>query len=242
MRSLQAAEDRTDRVAEATWGADPLEYLGGFRTLEYERDAAYYSSLSPNGTVGWSRQSVESLKSDLKGCEATLTIEFSHIGWTFLQSVYGWAALQCQAWARGFITIDGDESQSVMLFTDSLLEFWVDNKSYFGGDFYSYRRAPVVLHLDPGIHRIDLRLVRDDRAMGGVGAPKIQVRLDVQRSDGVLAVIEDQLLVPDMIGEKLASHLASIPVRNEGQEWIDIWSIESVDVRIDKMMYKLAAC
>ena len=218
-------------MAEATWGADPLEYLGGFRALEFDQDAVYHSSLAPNGTVSWLRQRGDTFNADVDGCETTVSIEFPHIDWAFLQSIYGWAALQYQAWARGSVTVGGNSAQTVVLYTDSLLEFWVDNKSYYGGDFYSYRRAPAVLHLHPGAHRIDLRLVRDVRAMGGVGDPKVQVKLAVQRSEGGLTVVEDQLLVPDMVGMRLASHLASVPVRNEEQECIDIWSIESVDVR-----------
>lgn len=192
----------------------------------------YRSSLAPNGTVSWSRQQGHSWNAGVDGCEVTLSIEFPHIDWAFLQSVYGWAALQYQAWARGSVSIDGESAQTVVFYTDSLLEFWVDNKSYYGGDFYSYRRAPVVLHLHPGVHRIDLRLVRDDRAMGAIGDPKVHIRLDAQRSKGGLAVIGDQLLVPDMVGTRLASHFASVPVRNEEEEWIDILSIESMDVRI----------
>lgn len=206
--------------------------MGGFRTLEFDQDAVYHSSLAPNGTVRWLRQRGDELNADVDACETTLSIEFPHIDWAFLQSIYGWAALQYQAWARGSVIVDGNSAQTVVLYTQSLLEFWVDNKSYYGGDFYSYRRAPVVLHLHPGVHRIDLRLVRDDRAMGGVGDPKVQIRLDVQRSEGGLAVAEDQLLVPDMVGTRLASQFASVPIRNEEVDWIDIWSIESMDVRM----------
>lgn len=229
---LHHAERRANRAVEASWGSDPLEYLGGFRTLELNRDAVYHSSLAPNGTVSWSRQQGHRLNAGVDGCETTLNIEFPHIDWAFLQSIYGWAALQYQAWARGSVSVGGNSAQTVVLYTDSLLEFWVDNKSYYGGDFYSYQRAPVVLHLHPGVHRIDLRIVRDNRAMGGIGDPKVHIRLDAQRSKVGLAVIEDQLLVPDMVGMKLASHLASVPVRNEEQEWIDVLSVESKDVRI----------
>lgn len=229
---LHHAERRANRAVEASWGSDPLEYWGGFRTLEPNKDAVYHSSLAPNGTVSWLRQQGHRLNAGVDGCETTLSIEFPHIDWAFLQSIYGWAALQYQAWARGSVSVGGDSAQTVVLYTDSLLEFWVDNKSYYGGDFYSYQRAPVVLHLHPGVHRIDLRLVRDNRAMGAIGGPNVHIRLDAQRSKVGLAVIEDQLLVPDMVGMKLASHLASVPVRNEKQEWIDILSVESMDVRI----------
>lgn len=229
---LEGTGDWANPETEATWGADSLEYLGGFRALELDKDAVYHSSLAPNGTVSWFHQRGHSLNAGVDGCKATVSIEFPHIDWAFLQSIYGWAALQYQAWARGSVTVRGNSAQTVVLYTDNLLEFWVDNKSYYGGDFYSFRRAPVVLHLHPGVHGIDMRLVRDNRAMGGVGDPKVLIRLDIQRSEGGLAVVEDQLLVSDMVGTRLASRLASVPVRNDEQEWIDIWSIESMDVRI----------
>ncbi|KAL8779856.1 MAG: hypothetical protein Q9194_001230 [Teloschistes cf. exilis] len=39
---------------EATWGADPLETLGGFHCLPYNESATFPSSLATNGTVSWS--------------------------------------------------------------------------------------------------------------------------------------------------------------------------------------------
>lgn len=162
----------------------------------------------------------------------TLTVGFDGIDWPFLQSIYGWAALQYQAWARGILVVEGNTPQSVILHTENVLEFWVDSEPFFGGDLYAYRRAPLVLELEPGNHKIDFRLIRDVRVMGGVGKPKISVSLEAQISTQRLAVICEQLLVPDMIDCKLASDLASVPVRNDSKDWIEIDCIISMDVRI----------
>ena len=209
-----------------------MEHLGGFRSLLYDSQVKYRSSLGSNGTVGWSIHEVPSIANSTDLTEASLTVGFPNIDWVFLQSIYGWASLQYQAWARGCIVIDAEISQSVVLFTDNILEYWIDGTPYFGGDFYSYHRAPLVLRLDPGVHRIDLRLLRDVRAMGGIGEPEVQVKLKAQLSSGGLGVIEEKLLLPDVVDGKLASHLASVPIRNEDQEWIDVLDIESLNVCI----------
>ncbi len=162
--------------------------------------------------------------------EGLLTVNFPRVDWPFLLSVYGWAALQYQAWARGYLNIATDSPQSILLFTDHVLEFFVDGTHYFGGDFYAYRRAPLVLHLRPGIHKFDIRLVRDVRAMGAIGEPKVSVKLKVEIANGGLAIVEQKLLISDMVNETLASPFASVPVRNEGLGWVDIKKIESLTV------------
>jgi len=154
------------------------------------------------------------------------------VDWSSLQSVYGWGALQFQAWSRGTLTLNSRYRQSVLLYTDQVLEFWLDGKSYFGGDLYSYRRAPLVLTLDPGQHRLDVRLLRDVRVMGGIGDPTVQARIEVQVASGALTVVEGKCIFPDIVDGKLPSSLASIPVRNHGPTWIHILGIESVDVSL----------
>lgn len=152
--------------------------------------------------------------------------------WSFLQSIYGWAALQFQAWARGTLTLNSRHRQSVLLYTDSVLEFWLDGESYFGGDLYSYGRAPLVLQLDPGHHCLDIRLLRDVRVMGGIGDPTVHARIEAQVVSGGLTVVEDKYIFPDIVDGKLPSNLASVPVTNQGSTWIHILTLESVDVRM----------
>ena len=216
---------------EAAWGSDPLEYLGGFRSLEYDEKDMYHSTLGLNGSVSWSSQSSGPLGASLKSAKATVTFAFPNVDWNRLRSVYGWAALQYQGWARGEFTIAADEPQIVVWHIDQILEFFIDGQHYFGGDFYAYRRAPLVLRLIPGRHRIDLRLIREVRAMGGVGDPKISIDIEAKVSDGGLAV-QGTPLLPDVVEGKLVSSLGSFIVRNDEQEWIDVLSLELMTVGI----------
>lgn len=218
--------------AEATWGADPLEAQGGFRALEYDRNATFRSSLSRDGTVTWSHHQLERMSRSANTSSGYLTVSFPEVDWSFLQSVYGWGALQFQAWARGTLILNSPHCQSILLYTENLLEFWLDGKPYFGGDLYSYRRAPLTLPLDPGQHRLEVRLLRDVRVMGGIGDPIIQAKIEAQVASGSLTVVEDRNIFPDIVDGKLPSNLGSIPVRNESLTWIHILGLESADVRI----------
>lgn len=213
--------------SEATWGADPLEYLGGFGALQHDVEATYPSSLAADGTVSWSSQLSENSARHSKQATAALEVGFPNVDWQFLQSVYGWAALQYQAWARGSLTVGGDVPQTLLVYTDKLLEFLVDDKPYFGGDFYAYRSAPLVLMLEPGDHKLEIRLIRDVRLMGGIGEPTIAVKLHVALTQGGLAVVAHRLIVSDVINGCLINPLASVPVRNEGQYYISIISVSS---------------
>ena len=207
-----------------------MEYLGGFRSLSYDEQSTYHSSLAVNGTTSWSIQRANVTGEHQNVSQADLTVAFPRIDWGFLQSIYGWAALQYQAWARGNIIINTEDAQTVVLYTDSILEFWVDDILYFGGDMYAYRRAPLVLRLDPGPHRINIRLVRDLRAMGGVGQPKTEVTIRCEASNGDVAILGEKLLLPEVVNGFLASNLGSLPLRNEYHSRIEILAIASVDV------------
>ena len=160
-------------------------------------------------------------------------IGFPAVDWEWLRSIYGWAAFQYQAWTRGNLVVDGDSAQTIAFYTDNVLEFWIDDQIYFGGDFYAYRKAPLILYLEPGPHKIDVRLIRDVRVMGGNGKPSIRVSLKAQKSNRGLA-FAGKPIVPDVVDMRLASNLASISVRNEERSWIDIWKVQSGDVRTYK--------
>ncbi|KAF2084762.1 hypothetical protein K490DRAFT_75704 [Saccharata proteae CBS 121410] len=213
---------------EAPWGADPLEYYGGFRNLEFDRNASFRSSLTPNATVAWSYLDAASVSQDSSSAKSSLIVDFPHVDWKFLQSIYGWSALQYQAWARGEIIVRGDKVQDVVLYTDLILEFWLDGVRYFGGDMYGFRKAPPVLHLTPGSHRLDLRLVRDVRAMSGVGEPTIPVKVALEPCRGPLQVASD-VLMPDVVDGKLAGSFGSVAVRNNLLVPISVHSIRSSD-------------
>ena len=159
---------------------------------------------------------------------ARIKVQFPEIDWASIQSVFGWSALQYQGWARGEVVVKGDGKHTVVLYTDNILEFWLDNVLHFGGDVYAFRKAPLVVHLDPGSHRIDLRLIRDLRAMGGIGRPEIDVEVEAQLSSDVLHVQVDKILLPELVNGRLTSKYASIPVRNNGQSWAYVKDVKAL--------------
>lgn len=224
---------------EAIWGADPLEYYGGFRKLEYDEHATFRSSLASNGTVSWSK--VNAKVSDPNPASpsqasAEISVSFPDIYGGFLQDVYGWPALQWQGWARGEIRIQSEAVKSLTLSVDKIIEFWIDDKHYFGGDFYGYGRAALSLHLHPGVHRIDVRLVRDVRAMGGIDAT-VDVNLYLRESDGVLMPVTrdddgpySEVLISDIQGGdfgSLASPYTAITLRNDAQSDSFVLNVEA---------------
>lgn len=214
---------------EATWGADPLEIQGGFRSLEYDPRASFRSSLPVNGTAHWNLTIAESLGTSISA-NASLSVSYSSVDWDFLKDIYGWAAVQYQAWARGELIISGKETQHIILHTDAILEYWVDDTHYFGGDYYSFRDAPPVLHLDPGRHRIDLRLAREVRAFGGILEPTIDVVVGVEQVSGSLDLARPGILVSDVIDGQLASPHGSVTLRNSGTHDIEITGIQAANV------------
>ncbi|KAF1810085.1 hypothetical protein P152DRAFT_421694 [Eremomyces bilateralis CBS 781.70] len=216
---------------EAAWGSDPLEYHGGFPSIKYNASESFKSALGLNGSVTWSETTgiwMESMDKCNSGYgQMSLSLSFPEVNWDFLQSVYGWSAKQYQAWMRGSILNEGDTSENVLLYTDQILEYAIDGTRHWGGDFYSYRRAPHIIHLRPGLHTIDIRVVRDVRAMGGTGEPSTTVRLELARPRRSLEIIKSSVLVPDVVDGVLSSPYISIPLRNAGSDWV---RAESVDV------------
>lgn len=221
----------TNIFAEATWGADPLEYVGGFSKLRYDADAQFRSSLPANGTARWNITEAAQISTSPNSANASLSISYSNVDWDFLKVVYGWAAVQYQAWARGELSVSGNGTQPVILYTDAILEYWVDDVHYFGGDFFTFRKAPPVLYLTPGTHKIDLRLVRDVRAFGGILAPTIDVLLHAEQASGTLELAKPGILMSDVVGGKLASPIGSVSLRNSGEDDIEVIDIQSSDVR-----------
>jgi hypothetical protein len=215
---------------EAIWGADPLEYWGGFNNLSFDENAGYNSALAADGSVKWGLTWANITDSPPDMSRAELEVGFPEVDWKFLQSVYGWSALQYQAWCRGYLNLNGSKDQTVAVFTDGILDFSIDGQRYFGGDFYSYRRAPLILNLAPGKHVVELRLIRDVRAMGGQGHPTINVAFEAALRHGLLTIDERSLLIPEVTNGKLGSTWASIDVQNNAAEWVDIISLNSSDV------------
>ncbi|GAB7340785.1 hypothetical protein MBLNU457_7157t1 [Dothideomycetes sp. NU457] len=208
---------------EATWGADPLEVHGGFMSLQYDPEQHFTSSLTNNASVGWSTIEATSHDTTSTSCEVKLTCnstnEFDYEQMTY---VYGWTSLQYQAWIRGNLTVTAAEIQTIILYIDQVLELYVDGEHHFGGDVYNFRRAPLVLRLDPGPHQLDLRLVRDVRAMSGVGSPTIEVAVRAEITTPGLSA--HNVLMPDCLTERndFASSYGSVMVRNDHQQDLEI--------------------
>ncbi|RDW93214.1 uncharacterized protein DSM5745_00536 [Aspergillus mulundensis] len=221
---------------EAIWGADPLEYRGGFRNLSFDEKAEYASPLSTDGRVKWGQAWANVTNSHAGQSRAELMVAFPEVNWPFLQSVYGWSAKQYQAWARGYLYLHGSNRQAVAIFTDGILDLSIDGKRHFGGDFYSYRRAPLVLDITPGVHLVELRLIRDVRALGGQGDPTIHVVVELEIRYGTLTIDERSLLIPEATEQKLGSSWASINVQNNAREWVEILSLYSPNVGVNILL------
>jgi hypothetical protein len=207
-----------------------LEYYGGFPSLVQNDKDKFPSSIAKDGTVGWSAIDSQKVASSNYTANATLSVSFPEVDWSFLQLVYGWASTQYQAWARGEIVLTGDVSQNILVWSDHILEFAVDGQRHFGGDFFAFRKAPLVLKLKPGRHVIDLRLVRDVRAMGGIGVPSIDVELQFRIAREDLEVREGSILMPDVIEGKFGSPYGSVALTNTGATSIQIFGLYATDV------------
>ena len=145
-----------------------------------------------------------------------------------LQSTYGWAGLQFQAWVRGTFNIISDDAVRVAISVTNVMEFWLDGtRHHFGGDVYEYRRAPALIaQLKPGTHRIDAKAINEIRMFGGRRPPKIDIEIKVEILKDADPVILDfeNAIVPERIGKHLAGEWLSIPVHNRGNEDIVIVS------------------
>ncbi|OOQ90945.1 hypothetical protein PEBR_01821 [Penicillium brasilianum] len=210
---------------EAIWGADPLEYYGGFHNLPYDPNATFDSALGMNGSVQWSTTHANISSSSRGQVKAALNVSFAAVNWAFMQSVYGWSALQYQAWARGVLEVRGSQPQTIALFGDGLLEFLVDGEPYFGGDMFRYHRAPSLIKLTPGPHTLELRLTRDVRALGGLNnAIEVIVHAELRGAEPI-TLDQDSLLVSELVNKRIGSPWASINVQNNEEESVEIKSI-----------------
>ena len=197
-----------------------MEPLGGFRNLQFDENDVFRSPLGINGTVSWHKLASNPTSTD-GSSSVKLTVGFPEVEWSSLRSVYGWAALQYQGWARGHLEVRGASPCRITLFTDNVLEVWVNNKQFYGGDFYAFRRAPLVVTLRPGGNVIDVRLIREIRSMGGADS-SVTVNLEAQVSTDTLRFVEATAILPDLVDGKLPSGSASITVRNEGEDWMEL--------------------
>ncbi|GFF89514.1 hypothetical protein IFM53868_05862 [Aspergillus udagawae] len=213
---------------EAVWGSDPLEFHGGFHSLSFDANVSFNSALAVNGSVKWKTARALTHNFAPEKARADLHVSFPEIDWNSTQAVYGWSALQYQAWARGTLNIDHWAPQSVAMFTSGLLEIVIDGKRHFGGDFYDYGTVPIILDLSPGDHVVELRLIRDVRASGAIGEPTIVVSLAAEVRNEPLSVDKESLLLPDMCRGKLGAPWASINLHNNIADRIEVLAISSI--------------
>ena len=207
-----------------------MEYEGGFHNLPFDPNVTFNSALAVNGSVRWGTTYATISRFSTSQAQATLNVSFPAINWAFMQSVYGWSALQHQAWARGTLEVKGSQPQTVSFSVGGLLEFLVDGEPYFGGDMYQYHRAPAIIDLTPGLHTLELRLTRDVRAFGGLNhAIEVTVHVELR---GVQPVALDQnsLLVPELANGRIGSSWASINVQNNEEKWVEVKSIRALNV------------
>jgi hypothetical protein len=147
-----------------------------------------------------------------------------------MQSVYGWSALQYQAWARGILEVKGSQPQTIALFGDGLLEFLVDGEPYFGGDMFHYHRVPCLIKLAPGLHVLELRLTRDVRAHGGLNnAIEVTIRAELRGAKPV-TLDQDSLLISELANGRIGSPWASINVQNNEENLVEIKSMRALKV------------
>lgn len=181
------------------------------------------------GEVFWSNLSAQ-LSSPSDGQSiAALEVSFPGVDWQQLKATYGWPALQWQGWARGNVHVNSDQPKSLAFDARGVLEYWIDDTYHFGGDLFNFDRAPALLSLSPGLHRIDLRLVRDVRSMGAIDAPRIDIALRLSETSGLLQQI-GSVLLSDFIGGSdgaLASPYASVAVRNNHGADISVHGIRT---------------
>lgn len=118
------------------------------------------------------------------------------------------------------------------------MEYIIDNDRSFGGDLFSFKRAPVVLHLEPGQHTLCIRLVRDVRALGATGAmPSVDVALVFQPVEEKQLLINDgAIIVPDVAHGKLAGAYASVPITNCCEDEITVTNVMSASVGLHQAL------
>ncbi len=222
---------------ETPWSSDPLEFHGGFHSLEYDPKATFRSSLAFNGSVYWLNHTAAISDPQVGSSAIKIHVDFfPTIDWPFLQDVYGWAGHLWLGWACGEIYVQSEGTKTLVLDLDNIMEFWIDGTRHFGGDFYSYGRAPVTLHLDPGVHRIELKVVGDVRSAGGIGEPTVDISLQLRESWPGLSLsfpgYDEQVIISDVIGGDfgpLVSPYASVSVRNDAEKDIHVHGFEGMD-------------
>jgi predicted esterase len=210
------------------WKADPLEAFGGFPDLEYHEDASFPSPFKANASVSWKTRLFQTTKT-ANTANVDVVIAHEEIDWEFIRSIYGWAAIQYESWARGVLYNNGDECVAVAIHAPGIIDLVIDGANgtarHFGVDFYGFRRAPIVVKLKPGQNVVNLRLIRDVRAHGGQMPPMIEAFMEATVLEGYLSILENSIVVPDVSAGQFVSEYASLAVVNHGPDPVYVESI-----------------
>lgn len=202
------------------WQSDPLEALGGIPSLEYDESRSYPSPLLANASVSWETRMFEA-SGDIDTAIVDFAIAHQDVNWEFLRGIYGWAAVQYQTWVRGTLHNHAIGPVTVAIYAPGVIEMYLDTADgrshHFGVDFYGFDRAPIIVRLKPGPNTVDVRLIRDVRANGGLMPPTIEASLRAEILQGPASIVQNSLIVPDVHRGRFVSPLASLTVVNHGK-------------------------
>jgi predicted esterase len=113
----------------------------------------------------------------------------------------------------------------------------VNGAHFFGGDFYGFNRAPIILDILPGDNSIDVRLIRDVRANGGQIPPLIEASLQVILVERRVGIVENSMIVPDTVEGIFVSSPASVTLMNSDDRDITVKLISVEGEQISQTTY-----
>ena len=113
----------------------------------------------------------------------------------------------------------------VLLNVENVLEYWLDANHYFGGDYYAYDRAPVVLVLDPGDHVLNIRLIRDVRLFGARSPPALSVVVTATYGLDDIFINPNCYIVPDIVNGQLTGDFISVATTNTSSSDISVRAV-----------------
>ncbi|CAG8432933.1 6079_t:CDS:10 [Diversispora eburnea] len=212
------------------FGADPLEAYGGFANFNFSETQTFPSELADNNTVKWSR------------------IDTNRDG-IFNRNSFGWVINQFQTWARGYFELSQDiinikdiknitdikETIPVLIQCHNIGDFYVNNRRLFG-DWYDYKKSWHVLHLQPGNHVINVRLVNEIRIFGDKIPPDFKFQCQIRKlneKEKVMMILSQTIIVPNLVNGHLAGRFISIGILNTlEKEWITISKVIVVNSNV----------
>lgn len=211
--------------------------MGGFRNVTFDSKARFPTALCTNATVGWTKTSAKVSTASNDGLVVGWTVNHDAVDWDSLRSVYGWSTLQYSTWLRGTIYNHRPKPQLISIHFTGVLEFRINNHSYFGGDFYGLHKVPVIVELPAGESTIDVRLTRDVRAMGGTGKSTILADMTLQSELRQVHFLKHTVVSPEIYNGSLSSIYFGVVLQNSLSSGIVVTAcdsnIESGDLEID---------